>query len=191
MAKIDVTKIAGYAEMTAEQKLAALEAFEYEDNSTELERLKNANSKANSEAAEWRRKHNALLDEDEKKKQEEAEAREAMMKELEELRKASSTSAYTAKYLSLGYTEELAADTARALVEGNMDKVFANAEKYKAEIEKQVRASVYKDSPRPEGGTSRTKAITKEQFDNMDYSERLKLFNENKDTYNELMGGNE
>ena len=69
MAKIDTSKIAGYAEMTPEQKLAALEGFEYEDNLAELEKQKNAVSKANSEAAEWKRKHNALLSEDEKKKQ--------------------------------------------------------------------------------------------------------------------------
>ena len=51
MAKIDTTKIEGYAGMTAERKLAALEAFELPDNnSAELERLKNAVSKANSEA---------------------------------------------------------------------------------------------------------------------------------------------
>lgn len=59
MAKIDTSKIEGYAEMTPEQKLAALEGFEYEDNSAELEKQKNALSKANSEAAEWKRKHNA------------------------------------------------------------------------------------------------------------------------------------
>lgn len=46
MAKIDVTKIEGYEQMTPEQKLAALEGFEYEDNAAEVERLKNANSKA-------------------------------------------------------------------------------------------------------------------------------------------------
>ena len=32
MAKIDTNLIEGYADMTPEQKLAALEAFEYEDN---------------------------------------------------------------------------------------------------------------------------------------------------------------
>ena len=73
MAKIDTSKIEGYAEMTPEQKLAALEGFEYEDNSAELEKQKNALSKANSEAAEWKRKHNALLSEEEKKKQDEAQ----------------------------------------------------------------------------------------------------------------------
>ena len=50
MAKIDTSKIEGYAEMTPEQKLAALEGFEYEDNSAELETQQNALSKANSEA---------------------------------------------------------------------------------------------------------------------------------------------
>ena len=71
MAKIDTSKINGYAEMTAEQKLAALEAFEYEDGLSEVERLRNAISKANSDAAEWKRKHNALLSDDEKRKAEE------------------------------------------------------------------------------------------------------------------------
>ena len=55
MAKIDTSKIEGYADMSAEDKLKALEAFEYEDNAAELERQKNALSKANSEAAEWKR----------------------------------------------------------------------------------------------------------------------------------------
>lgn len=57
MAKIDTSKITGYAEMSAEDKLKALEAFEYEDNAAELEKQKAAVSKANSEAAEWKRKH--------------------------------------------------------------------------------------------------------------------------------------
>ena len=51
MAKIDTSKITGYAEMSAEDKLKALEAFEYEDNVAELEKQKAAVSKANSEAA--------------------------------------------------------------------------------------------------------------------------------------------
>ena len=45
MAKIDTSKIPGYADMSAEDKLKALEGFEYEDNAAEVERLKNANSK--------------------------------------------------------------------------------------------------------------------------------------------------
>ena len=56
--KIDTTKIAGYAEMSAEEKLKALEEYEIEtphDNGDEVTKLKNALSKANSDAAEWKR----------------------------------------------------------------------------------------------------------------------------------------
>lgn len=107
MAKIDTSKITGYAEMSAEDKLKALEAFEYEDNAAELEKQKAAVSKANSEAAEWKRKHNALLGEDEKKKQEQEEKFANMEKELSELREAKRVSEFKAKFIAQGYDEVL------------------------------------------------------------------------------------
>ena len=54
MAKIDVTKIEGYDKMTPEEQIAALLGFEYDDGASEIERYKNAATKANSEAAEWK-----------------------------------------------------------------------------------------------------------------------------------------
>lgn len=111
MAKIDTSKIEGYANMTPEQKLAALEGFEYEDNSAELEKQKNALSKANSEAAEWKRKHNALLSEEEKKKQEDADKLAQMEQELADLRKGKTVSEYKAKFVAQGYDEALAEET--------------------------------------------------------------------------------
>ena len=57
---LDTSKIDGYAEMSAEEKVKALEALEIEDNAAELERYKNATTKANSEAAEYKRKLKAL-----------------------------------------------------------------------------------------------------------------------------------
>ena len=88
MAKIDTTKIEGYADMTAEQKLAALEAFELPDNnSAELERLKNAVSKANSEAAEYKKQLRAKQTDAEIKAAEDEKARTEMEKELEGLRR--------------------------------------------------------------------------------------------------------
>lgn len=157
--KIDTTTIEGYADMTAEQKLAALEAFEYEDNSAEIERLKNANSKANSEAAEWKRKHNALLDEDGKKKlaEEEAKAADAqryadLESKYNEILKKSTIAEYKAKYLAQGYDEALADDTAKALESGNMTKVFENAEKFKKALEAKIKADLMDNTPKPNGG---------------------------------------
>ena len=192
MAKIDVTKIEGYENMTPEQKLAALEGFEYEDNASELERLKNANSKANSEAAEWKRKHNALLTEEEQKRMADAEALDAALKRVAALEKEKTVSEFKAKYLALGYEEKMAFETASALAEGNFEKVFANNEKFKADLEKRVRADVLKDTPKPDRTKNDGTSVTKEQFDKMGYSERQKLFNENKALYDEFMnGGNE
>ena len=57
MAKIDTTKIPGYESMTVEQKLAALEAYETAEDS-EIERYKNAASRANSEAAAYKKQLN-------------------------------------------------------------------------------------------------------------------------------------
>lgn len=161
--KIDTTTITGYAEMTAEQKLAALEAFEYEDNSAELERMKNAVSKANSEAADWKKKHNALLDEDGKKKAAEEEAKAAdaqryadLEAKYNELEKKSTISEYKANYLAQGYDEALAKETAEALADGNMAKVFENAEKFKIAFEAKIKSDLMDGTPKPGGGTGST-----------------------------------
>ena len=156
MPKIDTSKIEGYAEMTPEQKLAALEGYEYEDHSEELERQKAAVSKANGEAAEWKRKHTALLSEEEKKKQEDADKLASMEKELAELRKGKVVSDYKAKFVAQGYSEELADETAKALAEGDMTKVFANQQKFLTDYAKGVKAEALKGTPKPPAGGSST-----------------------------------
>lgn len=163
MAKIDTSKIEGYDKMTPEQKLAALEGFEYEDNAAEVERLKSANSKANSEAAEWKRKHNALLSEDEKKKQEEAEEKAKMEKRLAELEKERTVSEYKAKFIAQGYSEELAADTAKAMADGDHTTVFANQQKFLEDYAKTVKADALKKTPKPPAGDG-NHAMTKEDI---------------------------
>ena len=152
MAKIDTSLIEGYADMTPEQKLAALEAFEYEDNAAELEKQKNALSKANSEAAEWKRKHNALLSEEEKKKQEDADKLAQMEQELADLRKGKTISEYKAKFVAQGYDEALAEETAQALADGDSAKVFANQSKFLEEYAKKVKADALKKTPKPTPG---------------------------------------
>lgn len=152
MAKIDVSKIEGYADMSTEDKIKALEAFEYEDNASELERYKNATSKANSEAAEWKKKHNALLTDEQKKAQDQKDAFENMKKELEALKKEKTVSEHKAKYLALGYSEELAAETANALTEGDLTKVFANQQTFLTEHDKALKADALKNTPTPPAG---------------------------------------
>jgi hypothetical protein len=76
MAKIDTNKIEGFSEMTAEEQIAALLAYEVENDTSEIENYKKMLNKASSEAADWKRKHNALLSEEEKAKAEAEEERQ-------------------------------------------------------------------------------------------------------------------
>lgn len=153
MAKI-FERIENYAEMSAEDKLKALEALEFEDNVAEMERLKNAVSKANSEAADWKKKHNKLLSDDERAKQEQADSLAAMQTELETLRKEKTVSEYMAQYVSLGYDEKLAKETALAMADGDSAKVFANQAKFNEGYARKIIADELRDTPRGIGGNS-------------------------------------
>lgn len=162
MAKIDTSKIEGYAGMTAEQKLAALEAYDHPDPDYTGYVKKEALDRATSEAAEWKRKHNALLTEDEKKKQEDADALAAITKERDELKKEKTVSDYKAQYLAQGYPDKLASETAQALADGDTAKVFANQQKFLEEYAKTVRADTLKKMPKPgSGGTGSDTPMTK------------------------------
>lgn len=153
MAKIDTTKIEGYNEMTPEQKLAALETFEYEDYAADVEKYKNQASKANSEAADWKRKHNALLTEDEKKKQENAEELENLRSQVAAMQKEKTIAGHKAHFLALGYAESLAEETAVALANGEADKVFLNQKKFLETHDKAFEADLLKNTPRPKAGS--------------------------------------
>lgn len=154
MAKIDTSKIEGYADMTAEQKVAALEALEYEDNASELERYKNAASKANSEAAEWKKKHNALLSEEERTKQANEEELSTLRKKVEEMEKEKLVSGHKAKFLALGYDETLAAETAQAMANGDTATVFANQKKFLENHDKAYKAQLMGLTSTPPAGSS-------------------------------------
>jgi hypothetical protein len=152
MPKIDITSIEGYETMTAEEKVAALEGFEYTDNTAEAERYKNALSKANTEAADWKKKYNASLGEEEQRKQENEERIKQMSTELETLKREKTISAYQTSLVSQGYASELAAETAVALADGDMDKVFANQSKFLEAHDKTFKAKLLGDTPTPPAG---------------------------------------
>lgn len=90
----------------------------------ELEKLKAALSRANSEAAEYKRALREKQTEKERADAERAEADKAMREELETLRKEKRVSDYTGKCLALNMDADLAGKTAAALADGNMDSVF-------------------------------------------------------------------
>ena len=185
MAKIDVSKIQGYAEMSAEEKLKALEDYEYDDGASEIERYKNATSKANSEAAEWKKKHNALLSEDEKTKQEKADYIAKLEKENAELLEERDVAKYKTELLATGYSDELATETAKALFSGDVSTVLKNQAKFVVAQKKAVIAEAVKGTPEPPSGNG-SSTLTKEQFKKMSLNEQMKVYNEQPDLYKEF-----
>lgn len=152
MAKIDVTTIEGFDSMSAEDKLKALMDFEYDDHLADVERYKNAVSKANSEVAEWKRKHKEQLSAEEKEKEEKAEQLQAMQEELAELKKEKTISEYVSKFVGLGYTTENANLVANALMEGNVDKVVELQKAFVSDRETKVKQDLIKSTPTPPNG---------------------------------------
>lgn len=194
MAKIDVTQIEGYADMTAEEKLKALEAFDVPDPDYSGYVSKEQFDKTASELAAKKKELSEKLSEDERQKQEEQEQREELQKKYDTLLRESTISKNKAKLLGLGYEEKLADETAEAMADGNLDKVFANQKKHLDAVEKRVRAEVLKETPKPTGdGDSKT--MTLKQLREMSPAERMKFSQEHPEEYKELYtndtGGNE
>lgn len=150
MAKIDVSKIEGYSEMSAEEKLAALEAYEFEAPapSTDTEsKLKEALSRANGDAAEWKRKYRATLDDAKRAEEERAEKDRERDEELATLRKERQIDKLMAQYLAAGYSAELAAASAKAQAEGDTETVVANQLKFIEETKSKLEAEALGKQP--------------------------------------------
>jgi len=120
--KIDTSTINGFDEMSAEEKIEALQNFEFEDDSIKLKTLL---AKANSEASDYKKQLREKQSEEERMKAEREESDKALRNELEMLRKEKTISSLKSQYLELGYDGELAEKSANAMADGDTDSVFA------------------------------------------------------------------
>ena len=152
MAKIDISKIEGYEEMSAEEKLAALEAFEMPEPDYSGWVKKEVLDKASSEAANFKKQLWEKMTEEEAAKAKAAEDMAAVQQELEQLRQDKVIQEYTAQFLGIGYDKDLAKETAEALQKGDMHTVFLNQTKFATTREKQLKAELLKDTPKPPAG---------------------------------------
>lgn len=189
MAKIDVTQIEGYAEMSAEDKLKALEGFDIPDPDYSGYVKKDVFDKTASELAGVKKQLKDKMTDDEAAKQKEQEEREELQSKYDKLLRESEISKHKAKLLGLGYDEKLADETAEAMADGDMEKVFANQKKHLDSVEKRVRADALKNTPKPTpDGDSKT--MTLEKFRKLSPAERAAFFEEHPEEYKELYGGN-
>lgn len=168
MAKI-TDLIEGYADMSAEEKLMAIEAMEQpEDTGT---KWKAQYDKTAHDLAEVKKANKSLqeqmkskLSEDELAQAQRQEEINAIIAERDALKRESAISKTVAQYIGLGYSEELATSTANALYDNDIATVIANANSFKEGLEQQIRANVVKSNPVPTDRGTATKTMTKQEI---------------------------
>lgn len=112
--------------------------------------------KANSEAADYKKKWKAAASEQEQKQIEDAEKQAQIEEELKTLRRSSKVSEYEKQHLALKYDEKDAKEIAEALYDGDMDTVFRLQKKHEEALQKAIKADLLKDMPTPPAGNQTT-----------------------------------
>lgn len=156
---------------------------EYE---AEIKRLKDALSKSNSENADWKRKYNSKLTEEEQGKALQEE-RDAYIKSLEQKVAKTELGAELSKGISDSKVVDSVVDD---LINGNHSDAIKKINKYiedrVANAIKEHDADLLRSNPVPPP-TTETSGLTQEQFDAMSVAEKTALFRENRETYNKFM----
>ena len=148
--KIDTSKIEGYAEMSAEDKLKALEGFEFDapaPDTTEADKLKAALSKANSEAAEWKRQFREKQTEQERLESERKEADQKKDELIAQYEAERRVNEYTKKFVASGYDLETASKMAASLPAGVTDEYFAATKTFIEAKTKELEAAALNKQP--------------------------------------------
>ena len=189
--KIDTTKIDGFETMSDAEKIAALSNYEFVDANEVEAKYKKLISERNTEVAQYK-KANQKLDDELKARMDEAELKQrekddelAKLKEQYEATiKEGRVAKQMAVYKSLGYSDELAKETAEAFINGDYDTVNANQLKAHAEFEKSIRAEVVRSDPKPTSKGDATQRYTKAEIMAIkDTTTRQRLIQENLDLF--------
>ena len=129
-----------YREGMSEEEIS--QAFEkvLAKRDAETAKLKNAFNKASSDVAKYKQDLKDHMSDEEKKANEQKELLEKLQKENEEFKKQSVITDNKAKFIGLGYSEDLAQQTAEALFNGDLTTFFTNQKAVWDAKEKEIRA---------------------------------------------------
>ena len=189
MAKIDTSKIENFDSMSDEEKIKALQDFDFttsEELEDELKKAKKANDKLSSENAELKRQKKKL--ESEKADDDDAHKSEIekLTERLDEMVKTNSINEYKASFIAQGYSEELALDTAKASVDGDIKKIMANQKKFLEEHDKKVIQKAMTEVKSPKGTEEKYKDMTLEKFRKLSSVERAEYSKNYPEEYQSL-----
>lgn len=195
MPRIDTSSIEGYADMSPEDKVAALESFEYQDHADEVRKLsadvsryKSATTKASSEAAEYKRQLNEAVAKGDKGKVEYEKKLSDFQKRLDAMQHDNTVSENKANFVGLGYDTDLAASSAKALADGDTQTLFDNMRKFNEAHDKKVKAQYAQHDILPGGSTDPDKDMTRKRLLAMSPIERNEFSARHPEEFKKLMG---
>ena len=127
-----------------------------------------------------------------KRERERMTAEELERKEIEEIKeqnamllKEREIANAERRFIQNGCDSELASDGARALIEQDYDALFDVIGKLVDNRIAGEKTQLLKTMPKPQGGGS-SSAMTQEQFDKLNYKERVELLQKDPETYNKF-----
>ena len=163
-----------------EARIKALEA--------ENGKLKQSVTNASSDASKWKKQYQEKLSAEEKAKQEQDEATAAMQKELETLRTERNIAKISGALVAndIGMDAETAKAVAEAMNAGDTDKVLSGIRQFVIAHDKSLREDAIRGNQTLQGGRMNV-TVTKEQFDNMGYTEMVEFKQTNPELYAEYM----
>jgi hypothetical protein len=161
---------------------AALQA-ELERLKGENAKLKNAQSNASSDAAKYKRELQARMSEQEREATQTKELIEQLKADNAALKRAQTLAEQRAGYIGLGFDADTADKAAAATYDGNFADLTAVFRDFLTAHDKALMADAVRQTPRPGVGATDKPSVTREQFDKMGYSERMKLFSEQPELY--------
>lgn len=175
--------------MSEEEISSSLEKLGIKNNDSELTKMKELISKANSEAANYKKELRAKQTEQEAKEAERNEELEQMRQQLATLEHEKKVAEYSSKFASYGYDSSMATENANALINGDIDTVLANQAKYLETQKGLIKSELMKQTPRPESGNSdgKTKTITKKDLFAMPLKDRVQFASEHKNEYEQIV----
>ena len=160
-----------------DKQIKALEA--------EISKLKQSVTNASADASKYKKELQARMSEEERTRAEQDAATAAMQQELEMLRNERNVANHKAQLTAIGFEETLAQETAEAINKGDSAKLFDGIRKFIATHDKELQAKSLMNNPVLSGGEAK-KTMSKEEFNNMSYTERVKLFTEDPELYKEM-----
>lgn len=130
--------------LTAEEQIAQLMA--------KIKTLEAKSDKAASDAADWKKKYRATLDEKERLDLEKAEREAAFQAEFEALKRENTINKMSKSFISMGYSEDQAIKAVTAQLDGDFEEFTRIQSAFIAARDKAKEAEWMKKMPTPPAG---------------------------------------